>query len=464
MRICSNCERHGAVCSCTPWSFAPRRRREEQSHANEAARRDREMTALLRRLAARQTAALLSGANDTEAVEPPRDSNNLPYAYAGQLNEHSSSGCHLGPNPSSSAPLMGVFDFLIDEISLCARNLPFFVPDFGVIGPGGVPADYVERNVERLNQRARLYCAQQAAADLLDFDNLHFEIFPLRTSTEMGKGGKDKGSNSYSSGGGAYDGRVMNQMYGMSSQLKDLVDERARREEKKNKKKDKDELRKEMKKECRRALSNNGRARKLMNSSSSSPTSKQSSSTSPSSSTPQKKKKKKKNVKKDKVLKEKRDKKAWKEFIEKRKEPKGKSKSHKNKNKKDDDSSSAPPEASPPKKAPGQQRNGSSPQALMFHRPGSPDLSAPPPRSPEEIASRAYAKVLEALGITADYSDWPDEREAWIGKIAANREWQVKDIDAIILNKGLSTSFSTTKSGKIGQLLTYLGHAYVPVG
>ena len=71
----------------------------------------------------------------------------------------------------------------------------------------------------------------------------------------MGKGGKDKGANSYGSGGGGYDGRVMNQMYGMSSQLKDLVDERARREEKKGKKKDKEELRKEMKKECRRALS-----------------------------------------------------------------------------------------------------------------------------------------------------------------------------------------------------------------
>jgi len=362
---------------------------------------------------------------------------------------------------------MGVFDFLIDEISLCARNLPFFVPDFGVIGPGGVPADYVERNVERLNQRARLYCAQQAAVDLLDFDNLHFEIFPLRTSTEMGKGGKDKGSNSYSSGGGAYDGRVMNQMYGMSSQLKDLVDERARREEKKNKKKDKDELRKEMKKECRRALSNNGRARKLMNSSSSSPTSKQSSSTSPSSSTPQRKKKKKKNVKKDKVLKEKRDKKAWKEFIEKRDKGKSKEKksSHKNKNKKDDDSSSpgAPPAVTPPPKPPARQRQHSSPPALAYSRPGSPDLSAPPPRSPEEIASRAYAKILEALGITADYSDWPDEREAWIGKIAANREWQVRDIDGIILNKGLSTGFSTTKAGKIGQLLTFLGHPAVPI-
>jgi len=136
--------------------------------------------------------------------------------------------------------------------------------------------------------------------------------------------------------------------------------------------------------------------------------------------------------------------------MEKRKEPKGKSKSHKNKNKKNDDSSSAPPEASPPKKPPGQHRERPSPQALLYHRPGSPDLSAPPARSAEEIADRAYAKLLEALNITTDTTSWPQEREAWIGKMAANRDWQVKDIDEILLNKGLSTSFSTTKSGKVG--------------
>ena len=70
---------------------------------------------------------------------------------------------------------MGVFNFLLDEIILCSKSLPGFIPDFGILGPAGLPADYAERQSERLTQRARLYTAQQAACYLLDFENRLFE-------------------------------------------------------------------------------------------------------------------------------------------------------------------------------------------------------------------------------------------------------------------------------------------------